>query len=95
MLRSAKRKGTKNEHKSVALLEAAGYRVTRAGGSLGVFDLIGIGAHAVVLVQVKTNRWPNPAEMEGIKDFPCPPNAAKLVHRWNDYQRVPDVKEVA
>jgi 5-methylcytosine-specific restriction endonuclease McrA len=37
---NSKRKGTRNEHRSRLLLEAAGYAVTRAAGSLGVWDLI-------------------------------------------------------
>lgn len=93
-LKNTKRKGTKNEHRSMAVLEAAGYRCTRSGASLGVFDIIGVGRVGFVLVQVKTNRWPDPLEMEGLREFPVPPNASKLVHRWRDYQKVPDVKEV-
>jgi hypothetical protein len=34
---NAKAKGTRTEHRSKALLEAAGYAVTRAGASLGVW----------------------------------------------------------
>ena len=43
MLRNAKRKGTRNEHRSMRLLEAAGYSVTRAAALLGTWDLVGIG----------------------------------------------------
>lgn len=38
-MKGAKRKGTKNEHRSRLLLEAAGYAVTRAAASLGAWDL--------------------------------------------------------
>lgn len=76
------------------LLEAAGYRCTRSGGSLGVFDIVGVSATAVVLVQVKSRDWPGQVEMEAIREFPCPPNAQKLLHRWRNWQRTPDVKEV-
>jgi hypothetical protein len=31
----SKAKGTRNEHRSIALLEASGYRCTRSAGSLG------------------------------------------------------------
>ncbi len=91
---NAKAKGTRNEHRSKAILEAAGYAVTRAGASLGVWDLIGIGSTDVALVQVKTRDWPGAVEMETLRDFVAPPNARKLVHRWRDRQRVPDVREV-
>jgi Holliday junction resolvase len=91
---SAKSKGTRNEHRSMAILEASGYATTRAAASLGVWDIIGIGATDLVLVQVKTRDWPGTVEMEQLREFRCPPNAKKLVHRWRDRQRLPDVKEI-
>ena len=89
---NTKAKGTRNEHRSMTLLETSGYRCTRAAASLGAWDIIGIGSTDVVLVQVKTRDWPGAAEMETLHDFPCPPHCRKLVHRWRDRQRVPDVK---
>ena len=46
---NAKRKGTRNEHRSRQLLEATGYAVKRAAGSMGAWDLIGIESIDVVL----------------------------------------------
>ena len=91
---NCKAKGTRCEHRSKRLLEALGYNVTRSGASLGTFDLIGIRSTDIVLVQVKANAWPNRVEMESIKMFPAPLNARKIVHRWRDRQRVPDVREI-
>jgi Holliday junction resolvase-like predicted endonuclease len=91
---NAKRKGTRNEHRSKALLEAAGYAVCRAAASLGVWDLIAVGSTDVVLVQVKTRDWPGTAEMETLQAFRCPPNCRRIVHRWRDRQRLPDVREL-
>jgi len=91
---NAKAKGNRNEHRSIALLEAAGYRCTRSAGSLGEWDIIGIGSTDVVLCQVKTRDWPGTAEMEALKLFPAPANCRKLVHRWRDRQRLPDVREI-
>src|SRR5262245_26631870 len=91
---NCKRKGTKNEHRSIAILEAAGYKCTRAAASMGVFDVIAISATDVVLCQVKSNEWPGSVEMEAIKLFPAPQNARKLVHRWRDRARNPDVREI-
>jgi Holliday junction resolvase len=62
----SKRKGTRNEHRSKKLLEAQGFAVTRAAGSLGLFDLVAIGATKILLVQVKSNRFPGRAEVEGL-----------------------------
>lgn len=91
---NAKAKGTRNEHRSIRLLEAAGYACTRAAASLGAWDIIGIGRNDAVLLQVKTNAWPGSVEMETLRAFICPPNCKKLVHRWRDRQRLPDVREL-
>jgi Holliday junction resolvase len=91
---NAKAKGTRNEHRSMALLEAAGYSVTRAAASLGAWDIIGIGSADVVLVQVKSRDWPSVEEMESLRAFRCPPNCKRLIHRWRDRQRLPDVREL-
>ena len=91
---NAKAKGTRNERRSKALLEASGYSVCRAAASLGAWDLVAIGSTDVVLCQVKTRDWPGAAEMETLQAFAAPPNCRKLVHRWRDRQRVPDVREL-
>lgn len=91
---NSKAKGTRAEHRSIKLLEAAGYACTRAAASLGVFDIVGIGSTDVVLVQVKTRDWPGAVEMEALRLFVRPPNCRVLIHRWRDRQRTPDVKEV-
>ena len=90
----SKRKGTRNEHRSIALLEASGYHCTRSAGSLGAWDIVGIGVTDTVLVQCKTNRWPSPVEMAAMKLFPAPANCRKLVHRWDDRKALPLVKEL-
>ena len=91
---NAKAKGSKRELKSMRLLEAAGYSVTKSGASLGLWDLVAVSATDFVLVQVKSNRQPAPAEREQLQDFRCPPNCRKLVHVWKDYARRPIVKEL-
>ena len=91
---NAKRKGTRNEHRTIEILEAAGYVCSRAAGSLGVWDVFGVSSADVVLVQVKTRDWPGSVEMEVLRGFQSPPNCRKLIHRWRDRERVPDVKEL-
>ena len=93
-MKNAKAKGTRNEHRSRRILEAGGYAVCRAAASLGVWDLIGIGSTDVVLCQVKSRDWPGTVEMETLTTFPAPPFCRKLVHRWRDRQRMPDVREL-
>jgi uncharacterized protein with GYD domain len=76
------------------LLESVGYRCTRAAASLGAWDIVGVSATDVVLVQVKSRDWPGTVEMETLRMFPAPANVRKLVHRWRDFAREPDVREV-
>lgn len=92
---NCKRKGTKNEHKSMTLLEKQGYKCARAAASLGAFDIIAVGADDVLLVQVKSNEWPRTKEMDAIRAFACPPNCYKIVHRWRDRQKTPDARMVS
>jgi hypothetical protein len=93
-LKNAKAKGSRNEHKSIAIFEQAGYSCTKAAGSLGAWDFIGIGSKDFVVCQVKSNDWPGKLEMETLREFTVPPNCRKLVHRWRDYARTPDVREL-
>jgi hypothetical protein len=94
MIKNTKKKGSKNERRSMKIYEALGYSCTKSGASLGIFDLVCIGPTDFVLVQTKSNQWPGTLEMEQIKLFKCPPNCRKIIHRWKDYQRLPDMKEV-
>ena len=55
---NAAAKGARNERRSMAVLESAGYRCTRSAASLGAWDIIGISHRDVVLCQVKTRDWP-------------------------------------
>jgi Holliday junction resolvase len=87
-------KGRRNEWRSRRLLEAAGYQVTRAAGSLGSWDLVAISTTDVVLVQVKSNRPPSPAEREALAGFAGPPNCKRLIHVWRDRERLPRVTEL-
>jgi hypothetical protein len=48
------RTGTRAERRAGATLEAEGYQVYRAAGSLGLFDVVAVGLVDVRLVQVKT-----------------------------------------
>lgn len=91
---NAKAKGNRNERRTMELLEKAGYSCTRAAASLGAWDVIALGSTDVVLVQVKSNQWPGSVEMETLDAFRVPPNVKKLVHRWRDRQRMPDVREL-
>lgn len=60
---NAKRKGNRNERRTRDwYLDKGATYVVKAGGSLGLYDLVVFWVHHVDFVQVKTNRWPSPRE---------------------------------
>lgn len=91
---NTKRKGNRNEHRSRRLLESDGYAVIRSAASRSPFDLIAFNSFQIMLVQVKTGKFPSKAELEAILLFPAPPNTTKIIHRWRDHARFPDVRLV-
>lgn len=69
MSSGTKAKGSRRERQARKILEAAGYLCTKAGGSLGVFDLVAQKrGHPTLNIQVKSNRPPSPAERRAIVD---------------------------
>ncbi len=91
---NTKAKGARNEHRSMELMERAGYFCIRSAASRSPWDFVGIGATDFVLGQSRTDRWPSREEMEDLKDFRCPPNTRKLIHVWRPRKRLPEVKEL-
>lgn len=92
--RAARRKGPRQEFKTMRLLAASGYVCCRSSGSLGCWDVIGVSGTDVVLVQVKSRDWPGAVEMELLRGFAVPPGVKRLIHRWRDGASRPDVREV-
>ena len=93
---NGKRKGTRNEHKAIRILEAAGYHCTRAAGSLGIFDIVAVSRQGMRLIQVKTNRPPSPLERETIELFDeIPEKVSKEIWIFHDYARKPIIKVIA
>lgn len=88
-----KAKGYRNELKTRYTLEAAGYTCIRAGGSLGMFDIIAFGLEGVRLIQVKTNSNASAAERLRISGFTqYPPNmTTKEIWVWYDRVKKPDI----
>jgi Holliday junction resolvase len=87
-------RGRRTEERSIKILKADGYTVTRSAGSRGVWDLIGIRRTDVVLVQVKMRRWPKSKELRRMREFVCPKGVRRLIHRWRAGQIEPDVRVV-
>jgi hypothetical protein len=75
------RRGKHWEHKAVHELERQDHCCTVAGGSLGVFDIIAIGAKSVRCIQVKGGARPalKKGEREAIVAVKVPPKVTKEV----------------
>jgi hypothetical protein len=77
----------------IRILEAAGYVCTKAGGSLGAFDVIGIGPTGIRAVQVKAGGARlSPLERETIAAVRVPRNVSKEYWRFPDYCRQPVIE---
>lgn len=85
-----KRKGSNAERKCIRILEAAGYACTKAGGSLGVFDVIALGPKDVRAIQVKSGGARlSGVEREAIKGLQLAANVSREYWRFPDYCRQP------
>jgi len=89
---NTKAKGTRLEHRTMKVLEAAGYKCCRSAASLGEWDVIAVGPTNVRLVQVKANRRPGSVEMETLHSFVAPSNCSREVWVWKDRARQPIIE---
>lgn len=63
---NAKRKGTRQEHRSKAILEAAGYAVTRAAGSDGMESA---QVSEVSAVETAVHRWRDRQRLPDVREL--------------------------
>lgn len=90
--RQNKRKGAEGERKAKKRLEAQGYTVIKAGGSLGCFDLIALGPQDIRAVQVKVNGYCSKVERAAMHAAILPPNSTREIWRWLTRVREPLVE---
>jgi Holliday junction resolvase len=83
---NCKAKGGRAERRCIRILEAPGYVCNKAGGSLGIFDVIAIGPSDVRCVQVKSNEYLSAVEREQLKALPVPANVTREYWRFVDGQ---------
>ncbi len=89
-------KGARRERQARDLLYQWGaLRVVKSAASLGEFDLLALFPGELLAVQVKCNRWPGSAEMAKLRAFPSLSYIKKLIFRYRDGEREPDVRTVA
>jgi hypothetical protein len=92
---NTKAKGTRAEHRAMRILEAAGYVCTRAGASLGLFDVIAIGPSDVRLLQVKAGtKYLSGEEREQIVALAVPANVSRECWRFPDRCRTPLIERL-
>lgn len=75
----------------MAIYEDRGFDCIRSAGSRGAWDFVAIGPDGIVLVQVRHGRWPGPEERKRLAAYPAPANAARVIHRWRNRGKKPDV----
>jgi Archaeal holliday junction resolvase (hjc) len=90
------RKGSHYERRAKRVLEAAGYSVTRAAGSHGLFDLIAIGPTDIRCVQVKGGMRPtlSRAERIALAAVAMPPNASRELWAFRKHARAPIITTI-
>ena len=102
---NCKAKGRRREYQARDILDGDGFAVTRAAGSLGVWDLVGIRRDSepdsylpvVRLVQVKSARWPRSAEWETLRADAGRYDRAFVfceVWRFRDGETEPEIRDV-
>lgn len=85
----AKEKGARSERKVRDHYEAQGFHVVKAGGSLGLFDIVALHPdHGTVLCQVKSNRNVGREELDRIKAFQCHSSWRKVIAIVRDYKGI-------
>lgn len=90
-----KAKGSRAERKTMRMLEHAGYCVTRAGGSLGLFDVIAIGPHDVKVIQVKCGgQYLSGVEREQIQALTVPANVSRECWIFRDRAKAPLIERL-
>jgi hypothetical protein len=85
--RTAKAKGSRLNVAASAFFESCGYMCTKAGGSLGLFDVIAIGPGDIRCIQVKANEYLSAIEREQIRSLPVPTNVSRECWQFIDGNR--------
>jgi Holliday junction resolvase len=95
MLKNAKAKGTRAEHRTMEVLTNAGYYCIRAGGSIGCFDVVAIGPYDMRCISVKSgSRYASSLEREQLGLVQLPPWATKEIWRWPDRCKAPLIERL-
>lgn len=89
---NTKAKGSRRERQTKKMLEAVGYDCTKAGASLGQFDLVCWNQKEIRMIQVKSNRC-SKSERESIQEYKnVPSNCSKELWIWKDRVKEPVIE---
>jgi Holliday junction resolvase len=90
----SKRIGSRYERRAIRILEAIGYHCTKAGASLGAFDVIAIGPRDVRAIQVKGGLKPYlpPLEREAIELIKVCSQVSKELWKFYKFKRHPVIE---
>jgi Holliday junction resolvase len=92
---NCKAKGARAERRCMRILQAAGYSCTKAGGSLGAFDVIAIGSADVRCIQVKAGgEYLSGVEREALQAITVPANVSRECWRFPDRCRQPLIERL-
>jgi Holliday junction resolvase len=95
MLKNAKAKGARAERRAIRLLEAAGYSCTKAGGSLGLFDIVALGQLDIRCIQVKSgSNYLSGVEREQMALLSLPANCTREIWRFPDRCKAPLIERL-
>jgi hypothetical protein len=92
---NASAKGRRAEHRTRALLEAAGFSTLRAAASKGLVDVIAWDATSFRLISVKSGtKYASAIEREALAFMPRPANASVEIWRFPQGCRGPVIERV-
>jgi Holliday junction resolvase len=72
-------RGRECEYRAKEELERLNFSAVRSASSHGAWDVCGVGASGVVLVQCKQGGRPSPCEYKTLVDLPVPDSVLRLV----------------
>lgn len=92
---NTKAKGARAERRCMRLLESLGFCCTKAGGSLGAFDVIAISRDSVKCIQVKSGgEYLSGVEREQLQALEVPPAVSVECWRFPDRCRAPLIERL-
>lgn len=89
-----KKKGTRREYQSMELIRSLGYHCIRSSASRSPFDIVCFSEEDIILLQIKSGKWPSQVEVQQMRAFPSPTFVKKQIHRWQNRKKKPDVRVI-